>query len=874
MERPERISLNEGWTLSHPARDIALEVSVPSTVFEALINNGIIEDPFRGSNENDMAWVYESDWTYTNHFEAGQAVLGRKKVTLRFHGLDTIADVCLNGEHLGFVDNMFMVHDFDVTGKIKEGTNDVKVEFKSPTRHARDLIKKHGFKLRQLMSLPGMPYLRKAQYSFGWDWGPKLPDTGIWQPVELVCQDFPKIEDVAVQQHFDYNLNPATIQDPRGLDRLKIESVDVIIDVKANLDAVECTGALSAQITLTAPSGEQYRKEASFTGTGTATSTRATIKVRNPMLWWTHDFGQQHLHVLSVNLLLNGKEIDSQSKKIGLREIVLMREPDKHGESFYFRLNGIPVFAKGANWIPVDTFIPRGKKLGVYESLLDDAVEANFNFMRVWGGGIYEDDAFYDACDERGIMVWQDFPFACAIYPYWKEFLDAVEVEAAQNIKRLRHHASLSLWCGNNEIEQLWPGISLLILWSKLWKRSAFKRGYIELFEQRLPRLVAALDPDRQYWPSSPSNGSMETTSGLFASNSPDRGDSHFWKVWHMNAPFSAYRKFDSRFMSEYGFESFPGMKTIEAFCPADQLDFYSPVMEGHQKNRGGNKKIMNYMERRFSIPPDFPRQVHVSQLTQAEAIAYGIEHWRRNRNEKHCMGSLYWQLNDCWPVASWSSIDYFLRWKALHYFVKRAYEPLFASILDTADAIELWLTNDHPVAKTVMVGWHIVQPSGNVLLERKKEVTIFPCSSIPVEKITGASIGIPDLNAAPVMVLYHVTGRSIGNRDLHGFRITGNPKNLDLVNPGLKIETAKIPRDGNGPTLQVRVSSEKPAVFVSIESSTVDFIASDNYFALRGGDAREIEIRTRTPPQVQGTKAIGGNDPEFTVTSLYEMRR
>nr|MDO8118751.1 hypothetical protein [Candidatus Sigynarchaeota archaeon] len=311
MKRIEKISMNEGWTVSHPTRDISLVVDVPSTIFESLIKHGTIEDPFHGSNEKDMEWVYESDWTYTKHFEAGDTLLGRKKVTLRFHGLDTIADVHVNGEKAGHVENMFMVHDFDVTGRLKRGDNEIKVEFRSPTRVARDLTKIHKFKLRQLMSLPGIPYLRKAQYSFGWDWGPKLPDIGIWQPVELVCQDGPCIESFHVEQHLDYNYNPATIQDPRGLTKLRVDGVDLIITIDANMDAVAGGTALTASISLAAPSGKVYKEEARFNGK----QARATIKIKDPDLWWTHDLGKQQLHVLTLTLGLDGKEIDVLTRK-------------------------------------------------------------------------------------------------------------------------------------------------------------------------------------------------------------------------------------------------------------------------------------------------------------------------------------------------------------------------------------------------------------------------------------------------------------------------------------------------------------------------------------------------------------------------------
>ena len=386
------------------------------------------------------------------------------------------------------------------------------------------------------------------------------------------------------------------------------------------------------------------------------------LSIESPQLWWIHELGEPFLYDLTVRCYCGDICVDTYTQKIGVREIKLVRDTDTWGETFYFRLNGIPVFAKGANWIPSDSFPARGKKLGLYQKLLCDAKAANMNMIRVWGGGIYEDDEFYSICDALGLLVWQDFMFACKPTPRHDDFFKAVEKDAVQNVKRLRHHPCIALWVGNNEIELAW------VEWFYTWRFArTYKKAYSRLFEEMLPEVVAEHDPDRSYWPSSPSSG------GNFKEpNSADRGDSHFWEVWHLNKPFSAYRAHFSRFMSEFGFESFPSIKTLRSFCPLDQLSFHSPIMENHQKNRSGNKKIIAYMKRRFLIPKEFEKQVVLSQITQAEAMEYGVEHWHRNRTNFHCMGALYWQLNDCWPVASWSSIDYYGRWKALHYFAKR----------------------------------------------------------------------------------------------------------------------------------------------------------------------------------------------------------
>lgn len=651
MKKIGKISLNGEWNLKNEASSINIPALVPGSVYEALFENNVIVDPFYGMHEHEMSWVYESDWQYETTFDVLDDILKHEKIILRFNGIDTISEIELNDKYIGTTNNMFRSYEFDVKNYIKNSGNKIKVIIHSPTQRAREEIEKYGHRLKEVPdAIPGVPFLRKAQYSFGWDWGPKLPDMGIWQPIELIGYDKIRIDSVYIIQNFTYNKDPLKIANPKDIEDINVELVNLQIQIELDTSIflkdpnqgvnTEVNGYF-ANVILISPDGEEISQEVEIKNK----SVSLEINIKNPQLWWIYELGNSHLYGIQVFIKKNNVIIDSQTHKIGIREIRLVRNEDRWGETFYFSLNGVPIFAKGANWIPVDSFIPRGKRLGLYSANLKSAKMANMNMIRVWGGGIYEDDLFYDLCDELGLLVWQDFPFACALYPYTSEFLDNFKEEAIQNIKRLRNHASLAFWCGNNENEWLMELYLSNIFKSDSNKQRQYKKDYIELFEKLLLELINEYDPQHNYWPSSPSNGGIFREGGrdLLKPNSPDRGDSHYWMVWHAGKRFSAYRKFNSRFMSEFGFESFPSMKTISSFCPSDQFDLFSPIMENHQKNAAGNKKILKYMKKRFIIPKKFENQIILSQITQAEAIEYGVEHWRRNRNEFHCMGSLYW---------------------------------------------------------------------------------------------------------------------------------------------------------------------------------------------------------------------------------------
>lgn len=846
----EKIELNDQWMLKNDNESIEINVEVPSSVFENLINHGEIMDPFYGENEHQMNGILKSEWIFEKTFDISPDFLSLDNILLTFHGIDTISEIFLNEKKIGVTDNMFKKFEFNVKTLLKTTGNLLIVKIKSPIKEARAKVKKYRKRLQTSHNGIGAPYLRKAQYSYGWDWGPALPDIGIWKPVEIIGYNDLRIGSIQIHQELSYNKDPLKITNLEEYEILNVESVDlkVVINIQSSEEDIDALKH-GIRAEFIPPKADLMIQEHPLK----SNEVILHYIFKDPELWWTHDLGQPQLHELNV-YLFKEDTVDSKSLKIGIREIKLIREKDQWGESFYFRLNGVPIFAKGANWVPIDSFIPRGKKLNLYEKLLKDVKIANVNMVRVWGGGIYEDEAFYDLCDELGILVWQDFPFACSIYPIHQDFFENVREEVIENVERLRNHASLALWCGNNEIEQGW---NWYLLNCRIWKpkdKKKYELGYLKMFKEMIPNLIEELDPQHAYWPSS----SLDKWDGERVlskePNGPNEGDSHFWKVWHGSAPFSAYRRFNSRFMSEFGFESFPSMKTISSFCPPEQYFFDSLIMENHQKNEAGNKKIMKYMKRRFGIPESFEKQVILSQITQAEAIQYGVEHWRQNRNDFHCMGALYWQLNDCWPVASWSSIDYFGRWKALHYLARRFFEPVLPSVRESRKTIRFYLNNSYNKFISGNYDWSILNANGIQILQGSEQISIPPCSSIQVKVVKIEEIDVLKKNRTNKIIFYTFTFQDgdIINKS-EGFKLLDAPKRFPLMNPRLSFRIKEMPSEV--PELlkyEVIVHSEKIAIYVFLESEVIDFFASDNFFSMRAGQARKLVLEV---PIHQGEK-------------------
>lgn len=812
----ETLSLNGDWSLQIWGQPELIPAKVPGSVYADLLRCGKIEDPFYRDNENRLLPLMEHDFVYTRTFQVSSQLLNREAVLLHCDGLDTLATVCLNGEPVFYADNMHRTWELDVKEFLLEGENTITVYFSSPTRYIKEqyaLCRADG----SSDAMVGFPHIRKAHCMFGWDWGPRLPDAGIWRPIFLIGGDVAKLDGVYVTQHHHDG------------------TVDLTLDVDAQSFS-DAQPELTYEVTVTAPDGVQYDYD----------EDAEMVHIPNPQLWWPNGYGDQPLYVVRVELYCGPQLLDLWEKRIGLRTMTVHREPDQWGESFAHQVNGVDVFAMGADYIPEDNLLTRVDRART-ERLLKDCVAANFNAIRVWGGGCYPSDDFYDLCDELGLMVWQDFMFACAVYELSEEFEENICAELIDNIKRLRHHASLGLWCGNNEMEMFVDQGN----WVSSYKQ---KSDYVKMYQYLFPKILKEYDPNTFYWPASPSSG------GDFDQpNSPDRGDVHYWDVWHGNKPFSEYRKFFFRYASEFGFQSFPSMKTVERFTLPEDRNIFSYVMEKHQRNNAANGKIMNYMAQTFLYPADFSTLLYASQLLQAEAIKYGVEHWRRNRGR--CMGAIYWQLNDCWPVASWASVDYYGRWKALHYYAKRFFAPVAVSCCEEGIMTQDTNVNaePYPVEKSIRlcvenetmrpfcgeVRWSLRAPDSSVLEEGKEKVEVMPLSSLWLEKRE-----FPDAALYQSYVSFALYGED-GAVVSSGSVIFCPPKHFAFSNPHLKAEI-------QGDT--ILVSADAYARSVEIDFADEDVVLSDNYFDMDAG-TREIKVLRGTPGR------------ELILRSVYDIR-
>ncbi|MDE5679706.1 MAG: glycoside hydrolase family 2 protein, partial [Lachnospiraceae bacterium] len=608
----------------------------------------MMPDPFYRENELEAVKLADNDFEYRRCFslEAGQ-LEEAGRLLLVFEGIDTLADIYVNGQHVESTFNMHVRHEIDILGVVKQGENELRVVLHSPVKYIKEENEK-VFAGGSPDAMEGYTHLRKAHCMFGWDWGPRLPDSGIFRPVYLLSEKQARLKEVYVtQEHEDGRVR-------LSFDVQVEEAVRTVCASGKNDGGIvwrttrePLDEKLEIQIWLTAPDGSRFIPKEG-----------REIIVDNPKLWWPNGYGSQPLYMAHVLLLAEGGEVlDEWERRIGLRKMEVNTEPDEWGRRFAHQVNGLCIFAMGADYIPEDNLFGRINKERT-RRLLEDAVAANYNCIRVWGGGYYPDDYFFDICDELGLLVWQDFMFACSAYELDAAFDANIRREITENVRRIRHHACLALWCGNNEMEtQTLDGA---------WKPSKKQVcDYNKIFEYIIPGIIQKEDPQTFYWPSSPSSGGSYDDPW-----DENRGDTHYWDVWHGEKPFTAYRDYKFRYVSEFGFQSFPCLKTIESFTEPEDRNIFSRVMEMHQRNTAANGKIMKYLAQSYLYPKDFDSLLYASQLLQAEAIRYGTEHFRRFRGR--CMGTVVWQLNDIWPVASWSGIDYFGRWKALHYAERR----------------------------------------------------------------------------------------------------------------------------------------------------------------------------------------------------------
>lgn len=808
----EQVNLGGAWRMREADSETWHSAHVPGSVYADLTADGTMPDPFWRENELDAFERMKKDYVYQRAFTVTEAQLAHAHVELVCEGLDTLAHVSLNGREIAFADNMHITWVWDVKEQLHAGENTLEIRFDSPILYcAKKAEEAPGWESSD--ATPGFRHLRKAHCMFGWDWGPRLPDAGIWRPIFLRTWDTARLENALMLQAHHDGVVAVTIRP-------------------------EIAGESAWSAEITAPDGEVLTLPETM-------AAEQVIAIQNPQLWWPNGLGKQPLYRVTVRLATG----DTRMWRIGLRTMTVSREKDEWGEEFCHVVNGMKVFAMGADYIPEDNILARVTPERT-RRLLEDCKAANFNAIRVWGGGYYPDDAFYDICDELGLLVWQDLMYACAFYDLTPDFERSIRVETHQNVARLRHHASLALICGNNEMEMFMAGANSALINHRTWEfvptYPHHITDYVKMFEYILPAIVKETAPQTYWWPASPSSG------GNFdAPNDENRGDNHYWDVWHGEKPFTEYRKFFFRYASEFGFQSFPCLKSVKQFTLPDDRNIFSRVMERHQRNQAANGKILSYLSQTFRYPNSFDDLLYASQLMQAEAIRYGVEHWRRNRGR--CMGAIIWQLNDIWPVASWASIDYYGRWKALHYAAKRFFAPVMISAEEEGELSQNPKINEYhpaPLEKsfrlnvcnetlrdvTGEVVWALRTPDGAIVRQNQQTLTIPAMSAKWLDKVDCADASLTGHYVSFAFVVDDVALSE-------GTCIFCAPKHFEFVDPRLTLET-------RGDTLVV--TSHAYAKQVWLESEDADLLLDDNAFDMNPG-TKVVRVVQGSAEKVRG---------------------
>lgn len=813
-------NLHEGWKFRQARLADWYPATVPGVVHTDLLQNKIIEDPFFRLNERGLQWIDKEDWVYETCFTLAADMMRKENMELVFEGLDTYADVYLNDECILKADNMFRRWSIPVRQYIREENNILKVYFHSPVKidvpkwdalpyqyPASNDQSENGGLFNKKISI----FARKAGYHYGWDWGPRLVTSGIWRPVYIRAWSDSRINDVFIEQK-------------------EVGAGRAVIAGHVELDADKDMDGVLVTITDEATGRVLGERQADLKrGTNRVT---VDFVLHKPKLWWSNGLGEPFLYRFRTDIIAGGELLDSKTERVGIRSLKVVHQPDKDGHTFYIELNGRPVFAKGANYIPSDNFLPRVTPANYKKTILD-AAGVNMNMLRVWGGGIYENDVFYDLCDEYGIMIWQDFMFACSMYPAEGALLDNIRQEAVDNVKRLRNHACIALWCGNNECQDAWLG------WG--WKREIERQNkeyadkiwaqYRQQYHVTLPGVVREYAPGTFYWPSSPFafEGEMSGTTD---------GDRHYWSVWHGKAPISDYDSEKSRFFSEYGFQSFPEFESVKRYAPyPEDWDIRSEVMMSHQ--RGGdhaNGLIETYLLNEYKKPRDFRAFLYMNHVLQGDAIKTAIESHRRQM--PYNMGTLFWQHNDCWPVASWASRDYYGRWKTQHYYVRKAYDDILISPVVEGDDLKVYAVSDRLENTSGRLQLQVCQFDGTVVRHWDKSVGISGndsrvCFSAPLAKL------LEGTDRGTVYVRVDYTDKS--GRVYHNNYCLGKQKDMDYPKVDLQTEVHSI--EGG---YEVMVSADKFARAVCLSIADNESVYSDNYFDVQPKSSVQVQVRTR----------------------------
>lgn len=805
----KKISLNGAWQLRTGQETEWTEAVVPGSVYADLLRAEKMEDPFYEDNELKAMVLMEQDFTYRRMVEVDEVFLQADAVRLRCEGLDTVADIMVNGIKIAHTENMHRTWEFDVKNQLRAGKNCIEVYFYSPLKYIREAYAKLPAEGSGECTA-GFPELRKTHCQFGWDWGPRMPDAGIWRDIELLALEKARLKSVLVEQDHSEKR--------------------VRLCLHPEIERVAGKDNLTVEATVTSPNKTVYHlKQIKET---------LQVMIEDPELWWPNGLGDQPLYEVEVFLKdTDGRILDTWKRKIGLRTMEVRRKKDAWGESFAHCVNGVEFFAMGADYIPEDSVFGRRSEQRT-RRLLEDCALAHYNVIRVWGGGCYPDDWFFDICDELGLVIWQDYMFACAVYNLTEEFEENIMSELRDNLTRIRHHASIGLLCGNNEME-------MFVKQGKWVLNHGQVADYIKMYEYLFPKLTKEIAPQIFYWPASPSSG------GSFDEpNAADRGDVHFWEVWHGNKPFDEYQKQYFRYLSEFGFESFPCKKTIDSFAKPEDQNVFSYVMEKHQRKFGANGKIVSYLAQTYLYPTSFERLIYASQLLQAEAVAYGVEHLRRHRGR--CMGAVYWQLNDCWPVASWSSIDYFGRWKALHYFAKRFFAPVLLSgqvesaftknpdinqeVISDAKGVKISVSNETFEPVNGKVKWNICKATGQVLENGDFAVAAAPFTAQWIGLVDATPYGLFDT------VVQYTLENEKGEALSQATAMFCPPKYFRFGDPQLR---ASIEKD------EIVIRAKCFAKAVCIEAKDTELLLEDNYFDMLPGEKR-IKILRGIPKTVE----------------------